>query len=81
MAFVCDDIRPLQVLKCFMESDIFWNYVSSTAKPYSSGFYSLNGVNIKKFAVPPMDNKQLSELLSIEDNEERNAFIKDLYDC
>lgn len=43
MAFVSDDLRQLQVLKCFMESDVFWQYVSSNAKPYASGFYSLNG--------------------------------------
>lgn len=79
MAFVSDDIRPLQVLKCFLESDVFWHYVASTAKPYSSGFYSLNGVNIKKFGIPVLDSYQLSELLSIDNLEDRNAFIRDLY--
>lgn len=79
MAFVSDDIRQLQVLKCFMESDVFWNYVSSTAKPYSSGFYSLNGVNIKKFGIPQMDSEQTSELLAIENLVDRNTFISELY--
>ena len=80
MAFVSDDKRQLQVLKCFMESDVFWNYVSSTAKPYSSGFYSLNGVNIKKFGIPVMSSEQISVLLAIEDPSERNAVIEELYE-
>ena len=60
MAFVSDDLRQLQVLKCFMESDVFWQYVSSNAKPFASGFYSLNGVNIKKFGIPDMDDEQIA---------------------
>ena len=79
MAFVSDDKRQLQVLKCFMESDVFWSYVSSTAKPYSSGFYSLNGVNIKKFGIPNMSEEQIYELLAIENLVDRNTFIRQLY--
>ncbi len=79
MAFVSDDLNRLQVLKCFMESDVFWNYVSSTAKPYSSGFYSLNGINIKKFGIPNMTRKKTAALLAIKDRAERNAFVRQLY--
>lgn len=79
MAFVSDDLRQLQVLKCFMESDVFWQYVSSNAKPYASGFYSLNGVNIKKFGIPDMDDEQIARLLTIQKLAERDAFIRELY--
>lgn len=79
MAFVSNDLNRLQVLKCFMESDVFWNYVSSTAKPYSSGFYSLNGINIKKFGIPNMTRKKTAALLAIKDRAERNAFVRQLY--
>lgn len=79
MAFVSDDLRQLQVLKCFIESDVFWRYVSSNAKPYASGFYSLNGVNIKKFGIPNMSRQQISVLLAIEDSTNRNAYINQLY--
>lgn len=79
MAFVSDDLQRLQVLKCFMESDVFWTYVSSNAKPYASGFYSLNGVNIKKFGIPNMSGVQTAELLAIENPADRNAFIRQLY--
>ena len=79
MAFVSDDLRRLRVLKCFMESEVFWMYVSSTAKPYASGFFSLNGVNIKKFGIPEMGGEQEEELLAIENPADRNAFIMELY--
>lgn len=79
MAFVSNDVHRLKVLKCFMESDVFWDYVSSTAKPYSSDFYSLNGVNIKKFGIPNMSGEQTAELLAIDNAADRNAFIKRLY--
>lgn len=79
MAFVSDDLHRLRVLKCFMESDVFWNYVSLTAKPYSSNFYSLNGVNIKKLSIPNMSDVQTAELLAIENIADRNTFIKQLY--
>ena len=79
MAFVSDDQQRLQVLKCIMESDVFWMYVSSNAKPYASGFYSLNGVNIKKFGIPQMSDDQISALLAIDNAADRNAFIRQLY--
>ena len=79
MAFVCDDLQRLQVLKCFMESDVFWTYVSSNAKPYASGFYSLNGVNIKKFGIPKLSDEQTAELLAIDNPTDRNAFIRRFY--
>lgn len=79
MAFVSDDLQRLQVLKCFMESDVFWTYVSSNAKPYASGFYSLNGVNIKKFGIPKLSDEQTAELLAIDNPTDRNAFIRRFY--
>jgi hypothetical protein len=80
MAFVSDDLQRLQVLKCFMESDVFWTYVSSNAKPYASGFYSLNGVNIKKFGVPNMSDEQTAELLAIDNSAERKAFVREMFE-
>lgn len=79
MAFVSDDLQRLQVLQCFMESEVFWAYVSSNAKPYASGFYSLNGVNIKKFGIPEMSDAQIAELLAIEDKDNREAFVREMY--
>ena len=79
MAFVSDNLRRLQVLKCFMESEVFWEYVSANAKPYASGYYSLNGVNIKKFGIPDLSDEQMTELLATGDAADRNVFIRGMY--
>lgn len=52
VAFVSDDLERLQILKNILDSDIFWNYLIKNAKPYSTGYYSLSGVDIKNFGIP-----------------------------
>ena len=52
IAFVSDDFEKLKVLKSILDSDIFWNYIVKNAKPYSTGYYSLSGVDIKNFSIP-----------------------------
>ena len=52
VAFVSDDLEKLQVLKSVLDSDAFWSYIVKNAKPYSTGYYSLSGVDIKNFGIP-----------------------------
>lgn len=52
VAFVSDDLEKLQVLKSILDSDLFWSYLVKNAKPYSTGYYSLSGVDIKNFCIP-----------------------------
>ena len=52
MAFVGDDMRKMKILQKVLELIFFWNYVVANSKPYTSGYYSLNGSNIKNFGVP-----------------------------
>lgn len=52
VAFVSDDLEKLQVLKNILDSDTFWNYLVKNAKPYSTGYYSLSGADIKNFGIP-----------------------------
>lgn len=52
VAFVSDDIEKLQVLKSILDSNLFWSYLVRNAKPYSTGYYSLSGVDIKSFCIP-----------------------------
>lgn len=52
VAFVSDDLEKLQVLKSILDSNLFWNYLIKNAKPYSTGYYSLSGVDIKNFCIP-----------------------------
>lgn len=52
VAFVSDDLEKLQVLESILDSDAFWSYIVKNAKPYSTGYYSLSGVDIKNYGIP-----------------------------
>lgn len=51
MAFVNDDIEILRNVQAIIESNVFWDYVTLNAKPYSSGYYALSGNNIKNYGI------------------------------
>ena len=51
-SFVDDDLKKILELKRVLESESFWNFVTSNAKPYSSGFYSITGQNILSYVMP-----------------------------
>lgn len=51
IAFVSDDLKKLLVLESILNSEAFWSYIVKNAKPYSTGFYSLSGVDIKNYGV------------------------------
>lgn len=79
MAFVGEDERKMRVLKAILESEIFWNYVTANSKPYSSGYYSLNGANIKNFGIPIFTEKEVEELLSIQNKDDINNWLARYY--
>lgn len=79
MAFVSDDASTLMTLKKVMESELFWQYVTANSKPYSSGYYSLNGVNIKHFGIPSFSEKQKKQLLTMTDNKQISAWLRQFY--
>ena len=80
ISFVSNDRAQLQILKRILESSIFWNYVILNSKPYSSGYYSLNGVNIKHFGIPEFTLEQKKKLLSMNNQEEINSWLKQFYE-
>lgn len=51
-ALISSDIEMLKFLKKILESSVFGLYIKLTSKPYSSGYYSLNGNYIKNFSIP-----------------------------
>ena len=79
MAFVNDEKETLQVLQKVLESKLFWNYVVANSKPYMSGFYSLNGSNIKHFCVPKFSDEEKKELLSIQEKSKIESFLGGYY--
>lgn len=79
MAFVGEDERKMRILQKIFESNIFWNYIVANSKPYSSGYYSLNGSNIKNFGIPIFSEKEVEELLSIQNKDDINNWLSRYY--
>lgn len=79
ISFVSDERTKLEVLKRIMESSVFWRYVILNSKPYSSGYYSLNGYNIKKFGIPTMTMIQVEYLVSLDKSEEIDLWLQNFY--
>lgn len=75
MAFVGDDERKMEVLQKILESRIFWNYVVANSKPYSSGYYSLNGANIKNFGIPYFTENEENDLLQLQNKDDINEWL------
>lgn len=80
MAFVGDDMRKMKILQKVLESDILGNYVVANSKPYTSGYYSLNGSNIKNFGVPKFTKAEEEELLRLEDKGAVNQWLSSFYE-
>lgn len=79
MAFVNSDARKLYILKAVIESTLFWNYIRTNGKPYSSGYYSLSGVDIKHFGIPLLTKEEEDELLSLTNKEEIERWLRNRY--
>ncbi|MCQ2053236.1 MAG: N-6 DNA methylase [archaeon] len=80
IAFVCDSKERLQIIQKILESRLFWNYVVKNAKPYSSDYYSLSGVDIKNFGVPNFTEKDKRHLISLDSKDEINIWLKQFYE-
>ena len=80
MAFVGNDIKQMKILQKILESNIFWKYVVANGKPYTSGYYSLNGANIKDFGVPVFTEEEECELLKLKNKNEINSWLASFYE-
>ena len=78
-AVFCDDDEQMELLKMFIESDVFLYYITNTSKPYSKGYMALAKNYIKNFGIPELDKEQKRELLLIRDNNKRQELIQKLY--
>ena len=79
MCFICEEKHRLAVLQRILESKIFWTYLSKNSKPYSSGYLSLNGSNIKRFGIPDFTKEQEYELLSLRTKSEIDDWLLPFY--
>lgn len=79
LAFINTEERKLLILKAIIESDLFWNYIQANGKPYSSGYYSLSGVDIKHFGIPEFTPEEEDELLALNDRVEIERWLREHY--
>lgn len=79
ISFVSDEKNRILLLKKVLESNYFWNYVVANSKPYSSNYYSLNGVNIMHFGIPCFTQEQIKILLSLKSIKEINEWLRPFY--
>ena len=62
-----------------MESRLFWYYIKTTSKPYSSDYYSLNGTYIKNFGIPDFSEEDIDFILNEGNQDIIDAFLEDYY--
>jgi hypothetical protein len=79
LAVVGSSESEMKIIKKIMESNIFWYYIRTTSKPYSSDYYSLNGNYIKNFGVCDLTDEEKGFLISETNQKILNDFFEDKY--
>lgn len=79
IAVVSENKEELLLLQKIMESDVFWFYVESTSKNYSSSYYSLSRNYIKNFGIYPFTSEEKEYLLNEKNFKSVNKFICEKY--
>lgn len=67
-------------IKKIMESRLFWYYIKTTSKPYSSEYYSLNGNYIKNFGVCQLSNSEMDFVLNENNKNILDVFFEEKYE-
>lgn len=67
------------LVKKIMESRIFWYYIETTSKPYSSDYYSLNGNYIKNFGIPNFTEGEIDFIINEKDENIIDIFLEKFY--
>ncbi|MES2447148.1 MAG: N-6 DNA methylase [Bacteroidota bacterium] len=71
--------EELQLIKKILESRLFWFYIKTTSKPYSSSYYSLNGNYINNFGIPNFTENEIEYLINEPNQVVIDAFLEDYY--
>lgn len=74
-----DNQDDLLVLKRILESSVFDYYMQHTAKPYATGYYSYAKNYVKGFGIPKLNEQQRAVLLSLQDSNDINSYVENLY--
>lgn len=80
LAIVGSSEIEMKVIKKILESNVFWYYIKTTSKPYSSEYYSLNGNYIKNFGICELTQDEKIFLLNESNQSILNNFFEDKYE-
>ncbi|MEO6302867.1 MAG: N-6 DNA methylase [Bacteroidia bacterium] len=80
LAVVGHSEQEMKIIKKIMESRLFWYYIKSTSKPYSSSYYSLNGNYIRNFGICNLSEAEKEFLINEEDRNALDLFFERKYD-
>lgn len=78
-AIIGHSIEEMQLVKKVLESRLFWYYIKTTSKPYSSSYYSLNGTYIKNFGIPDFTATDIDFIIKENDRSIIDIFLEDYY--
>ncbi|MCK9207019.1 MAG: SAM-dependent DNA methyltransferase, partial [Salinivirgaceae bacterium] len=80
LAVVGSSEAEMELLKKVMESSVFWYYIKTTSKPYSSNYFSLNGNYIRNFGICELNNEEKEFLLKEQNKKILDHFFEDKYE-
>jgi len=80
LAVVGSSQEDMEIVKKVMGSSVFWYYIKTTSKPYSSNYYSLNGNYIRNFGVCELNDIEKEFVLRENDNRVLDHFFEDKYE-
>lgn len=70
----------MKLIKKIMETRLFWYYIKTTSKPYTSNYYSLNGNYINNFGVCKLSSNELDYVLKEKNKGVLDVFFEKKYD-
>jgi len=79
LAIVGHTEEELLVIKKIMESRLFWYYISTTSKPYSSNYYSLNGNYIRNFGICDLNKSEVEFVINEQNRNILDIFFEEKY--
>lgn len=78
-AIIGRNIEELLLIKKIMETRLFWYYIETSSKPYSSNYYSLNGNYIKNFGIYNFSEEEKNYIINEVDIHKLNTYIESKY--
>lgn len=78
-AICSDSIEELIIIKKILQTTLFWEYICTTSKPYSNGYYALAKNYVKYFGIPNLTKRQKEFLLKESSGTRINDFVKGIY--